>query len=79
MELIGYSKSPATTQKLLININTADLQQLCQLPQIGKTLAKRIIDYREEFGSFYDIEQITQVDGIGEATFERICDLITVD
>ena len=78
MELIGYSKSPETTQKLLININTADLQQLCQLPQIGETLAKRIIYHRDEYGRFLNIEQIKEVDGRGELTFEKISDLITV-
>ena len=77
--LIGYSYPADNAQQLLININTADLHQLCQLPQIGETIAKRIIAYREEYGSFYDVRQITNVEGIGEATFEKICDLITVD
>jgi len=78
MELIGYSNSPETTQKLLININTADLQQLCELPQIGEALAGRIIAYRDQNGGFSSIDEITKVSGIGEATFQELKDLITV-
>lgn len=62
----------------LIDLNTATLEELETLPGIGPTLAQRIIDYRDENGPFYDIEEITFVDGIGDETFERIKDLITV-
>jgi competence protein ComEA len=48
------------------------------LPGIGPALAQRIIDYREANGSFKSIEGIIGVSGIGEATLEKIRDLITV-
>ena len=60
----------------VININTADADQLGALPGIGPTLAQRIIDYRDTYGDFYFIEDIMNVPGIGAGTFEEIKDLI---
>jgi competence protein ComEA len=62
-----------------ININTATTEELDTLPGIGPALAQRIIEYRENNGSFNSIEEIVGVSGIGEATLEKIRDLITVD
>ena len=62
----------------LIDINTATLEELDSLPGIGPSLAQAIIDYRDNFGPFFAIEDIMFVDGIGPETFERIKDLITV-
>lgn len=69
------SRLPATVGK--VNINTADLVTLESLPGIGPSLAQRIIDYRELHGPFERIEDIMEVSGIGEATFEGMQDLIT--
>ncbi|MBN1219070.1 MAG: helix-hairpin-helix domain-containing protein [Anaerolineae bacterium] len=62
-----------------ININTATLEQLDALPGIGPAIGQRIIDYREKIGGFASIEDITQVSGIGEATFAKIKDSIAVE
>ncbi len=62
-----------------INLNTATLEQLDTLPNIGPALAQRIIEYRDKAGGFKTIEEITQVKGIGEATFAKIKELITID
>jgi len=62
-----------------ININTADAAALDTLPGIGETLSWRIIDYRETYGPFQSIEDITKVRGIGSATFNKVEDQITVD
>jgi competence protein ComEA len=73
------SNNPAPVQGDLININTATLEQLDTLPGIGPAIAQRIIDYRETVGAFASIEEITQVSGIGDATFAKIKTLITVE
>ena len=62
----------------LINLNTADRMQLETLPGIGPELAERILSYREEYGPFVAIEQIMDVDGIGEIRFEKLESLITI-
>lgn len=62
----------------LININTASIEELDQLPGIGETTAIRIIDYRTVNGPFATIEDIINVSGIGTSTYEEIKDLITV-
>ena len=55
-----------------ININTADLNRLKDIPGIGDVKANSIIMYREENGGFKTIDELKNVDGIGEKTFEKI-------
>jgi len=62
-----------------ININTADQSQLETLPRIGPTIARNIIEYREQNGPFKRIEDIMNVPRIGEKTFQGLKDLITVN
>lgn len=62
----------------LVNINTADVAQLCTLPGIGETRAADIIAYREKNGSFQSCEDIMKVSGIKTNVYEKICDKITV-
>ena len=61
-----------------ININTASLEELDTLPGIGPATAQAIIDHRQQSGSFQRIEDITNVSGIGIATYDRIKDMISV-
>ena len=61
-----------------IDINTAEVWLLESLPGIGETLAQRIVDYRIAHGYFQSIDDLTEVDGIGAAVFEKIKDKITV-
>jgi competence protein ComEA len=62
-----------------VNINTANKDELCALKGVGPAIAVRIIEYREKNGKFKTIEEITEVKGIGDATFEKIKDLIVVE
>jgi len=61
-----------------ININTATAAELEQLNGIGPTKAEAIVQYREAHGLFTSLQQITSVSGIGDATYEKIKDDITL-
>ncbi len=62
----------------LIDINSAGAEELETLPGIGPVKAAAIIAYREAYGGFVSIEEITEVKGIGPATLEKIRGLIKV-
>lgn len=62
----------------LININTAGIEELTTLTGIGDVKAEAIIKYRSELGKFKTKEELLNVEGIGEALFEKIKDNITV-
>lgn len=62
----------------IININTANESELVKINGIGPAKAKAIISYREENGGFGSIEDIKNVSGIGEGTFLKIKDYISV-
>ncbi len=70
------SSAPPVSEK--ININTASSEELQTLNGIGETKAAAIIQYRAENGGFNSIEEICRVKGIGDATFNKIRDRITV-
>lgn len=70
--------STSTAKSDLVNINTADETLLTTLNGVGPAKAKAIIAYRTENGPFKSIEDLKNVTGIGEKTFEALKDLITV-
>jgi competence protein ComEA len=61
-----------------ININTAPADILDKLPRIGPKVAQRIIDFRKQNGPFKKVEELMKVKGIGEKTFAKLKDLITI-
>jgi competence protein ComEA len=61
-----------------ININSAPADVLDKLPRIGPKVAQRIIDFRKLNGPFKKIEELMKVKGIGEKTFAKLKDLITI-
>ena len=62
-----------------VNINSATIEDLDELPGIGEATANKIINYREENKKFKSIEEIKNVNGIGEKKYENIKDLIIVN
>jgi comEA protein len=58
-------QSKQDSSLLLININTASVDELVKLPNIGPVIATRIVEYRDRHGPFQNIEQLTRVRGIG--------------
>ncbi|MCI1824050.1 MAG: ComEA family DNA-binding protein [Megasphaera sp.] len=61
----------------VININQATEAELCTLPGIGPSMAKKIIDYRNEHGAFQSGDDLKKVKGIGTAKFDKIKDKVT--
>lgn len=55
-----------------ININTATAEELLELPGIGPAYAERIIEWREENGTFTSLEQLLEIKGIGEKRLENL-------
>ena len=69
---------PGTAVGGKVNINTADEAGLDTLPRVGPAMATRIIAYREANGRFITIEDLMNVTGVGDKTFEGLRDLVTV-
>lgn len=62
-----------------VNLNTATGEQLDTLPGIGPGLATAIIEYRQRMGGFRKTEDLMKVGGIGQKTYDRLKNLVTVD
>lgn len=63
----------------LIPVNTSDEYDLARHPYIGKTLAKAIVAYRFQHGSFESVEDIRQIHHIDDSVFQRIRPYVSVD
>lgn len=66
------SSSKNKSESLMININTANEEELQKLPGIGSSIASKIVAYRKENGKFKSIEDIKNVRGIGDSKFNNI-------
>lgn len=62
-----------------INLNTASIDQLMQIPGIGEAKAKAILSYREEHGGFSSIEDVMNIEGIKEGVFSKMKEYIVVN
>ncbi|MEI5995481.1 helix-hairpin-helix domain-containing protein [Candidatus Enterococcus mansonii] len=71
----SQDKSSKDTEK--ININQANESELQALPGVGQKKAQEIIRYREENGGFKGIEEIKNISGFGDKTFEKLKDVIS--
>lgn len=61
-----------------ININTASIEELDKLPGVGEATANKIVNHRSENGEFKSVEEIKNVNGIGDKKFEEMKELICV-
>lgn len=72
------NQTPQAGNESKVNINTASAEELQTLTGIGEKKAQAIIDYRTQNGNFQSIDQLTEVDGFGEKTVEKLRDSITI-
>lgn len=69
----------AAASQGVVNVNTAEIQELALLPRIGETVAQRIVEFREANGRFKQAEDLMLVRGIGERVFEQIRPYVTLE
>jgi competence protein ComEA len=74
---LAQDKTPGGA-KPAINLNTATVDQLEELPGVGRATAERILEYRQKNGGFKKIEELMNVKGIGEKSFLKLKPLIVV-
>ena len=74
----GEGSAGAPGEGALVNINTADEAVLDELPGVGPVTAEAIVEYRNQVGSFSQVEDLLEVRGIGDAKLEALIDLVTV-
>jgi competence protein ComEA len=72
------SDPTGATSPQIVNINTAGIDELTTLKNIGPVLAQRIISFRDKNGPFKNVTDLLKVEGIGTKTLESILDNITV-
>ncbi|MDO4449557.1 MAG: ComEA family DNA-binding protein [Moraxella sp.] len=75
--LINDKQSKQTLSER-VNINTASMGELATLKGVGAKTAQAIVEYREMFGRFESVDDLTRVKGIGEATLEKNRHRLTV-
>ncbi|MFQ5750576.1 MAG: ComEA family DNA-binding protein [bacterium] len=66
-------------KKFLININTANQEELQNIPHVGPVTAQKIIDFRQKNGKFKSIEELIEVKGIGKVTLKKIRPYISIN
>jgi competence protein ComEA len=72
------TKPPVAASSEMINLNSATAAQIASLPGIGLKTAELVVEYRQKNGPFKKIEEVMNVRGIGEKSFLRIKDRLTV-
>ena len=63
---------------LKVDINTADIDELDELPEVGPSTAQSIVEYRQTNGQFSSVEELEEIPGIGPETLEKIAPFATV-
>jgi competence protein ComEA len=71
-ELIEIDRAEPLSARYLVDINKAEWPELAELPDIGETMARRIVDSRKSVGAFQDHNDLRRVRGIGPRTLEKM-------
>jgi competence protein ComEA len=71
-QLIEIDRADPLTARYLVDINEAEWPEFAELPELGETLARRIVESRTAAGAFGDHEDLLRVEGIGPRTLERL-------
>ena len=72
------ARPPASSSTQMVNLNSATVPQLEALPGIGRSTAEKIVEYRQKSGGFKKVEDLMNVQGIGEKSFLKLKPLVTV-
>ncbi len=64
--------------RFVVDVNRAPVSELEALPNVGTTLATRIVDYRQTQGPFRELDDLLQVHGVGERTLEQLRPMLTI-
>lgn len=79
LALAGALASPARAgESPVVNVNTATVEELCQLPGVGEVIAARIVELRKS-DDFTALEHLLYVKGIGEKTLAQIAPFVVFD
>ncbi len=78
LPLAATAPPEAEAEPTAVDLNTATAEELDQLPEIGPTLAQRIVDYRQRFGPFQSVDDLHAVPGLGAKRIEQIRPYVTV-
>lgn len=70
--LVHHDAPPAATAAFTVNVNSASVMELSQLPGLGPATARRIVDHRRAHGPFASVEALLDVPGIGPATLDAL-------
>ena len=70
--MVDIDRAPSQTARFQIDINAADWPEIALLPDVGETLARRIVQWRSEKGPFADPDELIRVPGIGPRKLARI-------
>jgi competence protein ComEA len=75
----AYIEEPEIIVEFPLNLNTATYEELILIPRVGDVTAQRILQYRDHLGGYSTLEQLMEIKGIGEATFDTIAPYLYVE